>query len=680
MEADDREELLEKIRALEDRVEEAEGMLTAIRNGEVDAIVVSGATGERVYTLEGADEAYRILIEEMAEGAVTVTPDGLILFANERFAAMLRVPLKNVIGARIQNVIAPEEAAVLSALLTTDLQNPASAELRLKADDGTLVPVYATASPIHKGDLGGICLMLTDLTEQKRNEQIVAAEKLASSILEQAAEAILVVDPEGRIIRSSRATELLAGGPVLLRQFDEVFRLRFENTEYSFQHILSTLLQGKGLRGVDSKATVADGRMLQVLVSAAPLLGAGGELLGYVVTLADITDRKRAEERLRDAQKLESIGLLAGGIAHDFNNLLTSIMGNASLLQSEPPFEGNANLRAILRATERAANLTRQLLAYAGKGQFAIEKVDLSSTVRDITELLQTSIPKNVLLRQELPVDLPAVEADPGQIQQVVMNLVLNAAEAIPEDRPGAISIRTTTEEVRARDGLFDEVSHEAVAPGTYVCLEVRDNGVGLDEGTRAKIFEPFFTTKFVGRGLGLPAAAGVVKAHGGAILVSSAVGEGTTFRILLPAVERGVEEERATAGDLRGAGTVLVVDDEQMVRDMATAALEKFGYRVLSAKDGREAIGVFQKNGDCISAVLLDLTMPVMGGEQALEALKEKCPGVKVVLMSGYGESEAVRLFAGKGLSAFIQKPFTVRQLAEKMKAVLTVRLEPWP
>jgi CheY-like chemotaxis protein len=298
-----------------------------------------------------------------------------------------------------------------------------------------------------------------------------------------------------------------------------------------------------------------------------------------------------------------------------------------------------------------------------------------------MTELLQASIPKRVYLREALESELPSVEADPGQLQQVVMNLVLNAAEAIPEGKTGTIFIATTVEEMTASNTVLDEISHEPLAPGSYVCLEVRDNGSGIDEHTRRKIFDPFFSAKFVGRGLGLPAAAGVVKSHKGAVEIATTIGQGTTFRVFLPAAASpSYAEPAGRIRDLRGGGTVLVVDDETMVREMACAALAKYGYKVLSAKDGREAIQVFEQDGHCISAVLLDLTMPVMSGEQALEALKQRCPTLKVILMSGYGESEAVRLFAGKGLSAFIHKPFTVTHLAEKLKTVLTVPLDSWP
>ncbi|MCL5746298.1 MAG: PAS domain S-box protein, partial [Acidobacteria bacterium] len=333
-----------------------------------------------------------------------------------------------------------------------------------------------------------------------------------------------------------------------------------------------------------------------------------GRITRYFGTITDIHDRKTAEEAMRQAQKLESIGVLAGGVAHDFNNLLASIIGNASVLREQVPEEAAAQVDAILNAGERAADLTRQLLAYAGKGRFVIKPVDVSETVREMTELLQSSIPQKVRLHKALEPNLPPVEADPGQIQQIVMNMVLNAAEAIPEDQSGVVLIRTDLKEVSDSPVVIDDATGAPLAPGQYVCFEVRDSGQGMDEQTKAKIFDPFFTTKFMGRGLGLPAVAGIVKAHRGAIKVMSTPGTGTTFQVYLPAGgkgPRGGHSPGTSAGHagLSGSETVLVVDDEQMLRDFTRLALQKSGYKVLTAENGRDALRVFEEN---IEAVVL--------------------------------------------------------------------------
>ena len=382
---------------------------------------------------------------------------------------------------------------------------------------------------------------------------------------------------------------------------------------------------------------------------------------------------RASEERLRQAQKMESIGLLAGGVAHDFNNLLASVMGNASLLREEVSEEKLEKVEAIIRASERAADLTRQLLAYAGKGRVVVAIHDFSHIVRDMTDLLRASIPKKVSLKLALPPDLPGVEADRGQLQQIIMNLVLNGAEAIGADRPGTLTVGAGAREVSAAESVSDEITGRLLAPGSYVWLEVADTGSGMDEATRMRIFDPFFTTKFLGRGLGLAAVAGIVQMHHGAIQLRTAPGEGATFHVYLPAgAAAEVQPREARQAEARGTATVLVVDDESMVRDFARAALERFGYRVLTANDGREAVRVFEANAEEIGLVLLDLAMPVLGGDEAIGLLKSKSAGLRVIVMSGYGKSEVLKMFAGKGVSGVLQKPFTATRLAEEVRAVL--------
>ncbi len=426
------------------------------------------------------------------------------------------------------------------------------------------------------------------------------------------------------------------------------------------------------------------------------LIGVGNRVGGYrpqdlealdalAPGIVQVFMRKRAEqtvraseERLRQAQKMESIGLLAGGVAHDFNNLLASIMGNASLLSEEVFEENHGRVEAIIRAAERAADLTRQMLAYAGKGRLVVATHNFSQIVRDMTDLLRASIPKKVSLKLALAPNLPGVEADRGQLQQIIMNLVLNAAEAIGSDHSGTLLIGVGEREVSETDSVSDEISGGPLAPGRYVWLEVADTGVGMDEETRKKIFDPFFTTKFLGRGLGLAAVAGIIQGHHGAIQLQTARGRGTIFRVYLPAgASPEIQRREAGRPDVRGTATVLLADDEAMVRDFGRAALERFGYRVLTADNGREAVRVFEENADEIGLVLVDLAMPVMGGHEVIGALKSRCARLRIIVMSGYSESEVLETFAGKGVSGFLQKPFTATRLAEEVKAVLAVPTE---
>jgi len=390
-------------------------------------------------------------------------------------------------------------------------------------------------------------------------------------------------------------------------------------------------------------------------------------------------ERRDLEEQLRQAQKLESLGLLAGGVAHDFNNLLTGILGNASLIAEiwSPPDDVRMLLDEVVRASERAADLTRQLLAYAGKGRFVLEPVDLSELVREIIGLVHVSIAKKVRVELALAEGLPAIEADANQIRQLAMNLVLNAAEAVG-DAPGRVSIATG---VRSFDAPRSRrtIPGAGLPPGDYVYLEVEDTGCGMDDDVRKQIFEPFFTTKFTGRGLGLAAALGIVRGHDGDLDVESAPGKGSRFEVLFPAGARQAPQAgtgpRVERWELAGSGVILVVDDEILVRRAAKAALQQYGYTVFEAADGRAGVELFRAMRDRIGLILLDLNMPVMGGEEASVLIKSIRPDVPVIISSGFDEQEAARRFAGQSAGDFIQKPYTAAGLAGKVKAVLDRR-----
>ena len=387
---------------------------------------------------------------------------------------------------------------------------------------------------------------------------------------------------------------------------------------------------------------------------------------GVAALVTDVTQKRRLEAQLQQSAKLESLGVLAGGVAHDFNNLLVGILGNASLAEDMLPDSHPAKevVHEAVRASERAAELTQQLLAYSGKGRFVVELIDLAELVRDNLVLLKTSIAANVELKTVLPDNLAAVRADRAQMQQVVMNLMINAAEAIGS-RPGQVSLELR--EVKVHEGTDP-------APGSYVRLEVRDNGCGMTAEIQNRIFDPFFTTKFTGRGLGLAAVQGIVRAHHGAIRVESTPGVGTTFRVLLPAVAERPRPRRPADGpaDAESSGTVLIIDDEEMVRRTAQMALQARGYRTLTAENGREGVEIFEREAARISAVILDMTMPVMTGEQALPLLKQVRQNVPVILSSGFTEADVTKRFGERALDGFIQKPYTAANLAKAVQQAI--------
>lgn len=406
-----------------------------------------------------------------------------------------------------------------------------------------------------------------------------------------------------------------------------------------------------------------------------------------IASLVDITDRKRAEEeklqierKLLHSQKLESLGLLAGGIAHDFNNLLLAVLGNLDIALMKLPADDQAkmNIEQAMNAGRHAADLTRQMLAYSGKGNFVISNVDLSRLVDENYQMLRVAIPRTITLELKLAEMLPPVLADAGQIQQVVLNLITNAAEAIASEQ-GNIIISTGALQC---DDEYLSASRIDIKPskGLFSWIEVSDTGCGMDELTQQKLFDPFFTTKFTGRGLGMSAVMGVVMGHGGAILIDSKPGKGSKIRVLFPADK--ISERRSTDKDNKAvrvldrsmkqfSGTILVVDDEKMIRDMTCEMVELFGLRTLQAADGDEALKVFAAAGSDIRCVILDLTMPHMDGLATFSRMRSIRPDIQVILASGFSEQDATSRFSGQGLSGFIQKPYSMESLYTEIEKI---------
>ncbi|HLP30402.1 MAG TPA: response regulator, partial [Geothrix sp.] len=422
-------------------------------------------------------------------------------------------------------------------------------------------------------------------------------------------------------------------------------------------------------------------------VSRAPLAapGASASLLKiFSARAAGELERRRSEDarlvlerQMQHAQKLESLGVLAGGIAHDFNNLLTAMLGHMNVAQMKLAPESPAlpHLESLERIIHRAADLTRQMLAYSGKGRFVVRSYDLNHVVQEVTHLLEVSIQKKIALRFDLAPDLPHVEADAAQIQQVIMNLVTNAADAIG-DREGTIRLSTSTLDLD-RAYLDQVFQGQDLAPGAYVTLEVSDTGCGMTPEVLDRIFEPFFTTKVAGRGLGLSATMGILKGHRAGMRIYSEPGRGTTFKLLFPTSEaRRVEESiQVAAPALARKATVLLVDDEEMIREAAAAVLESLGLSVVTAADGLEAVEAVKRADLQVDVVLMDLTMPHMDGREAFQVIRRLQPDLPVILSSGYNEQESIREFTGRNLAAFLQKPYTLKSLERTVLEVLAKR-----
>jgi PAS domain S-box-containing protein len=499
-----------------------------------------------------------------------------------------------------------------------------------------------------------------EIKERKAAETALAAsETKFRALVESAPEAVIAVDEFGFIALVNAATEQMFG---------------YSRNDLIGRPMESLVPQGlveigaaQGDRrtpvpvpGQEFTARREDGSEFPIELRVS-LVDAGDQRMALAL-VTDISERKTVEARLRETQKLESIGLLAGGVAHDFNNLLTAILGNASLLLDDVPEHAIGRLRAVISGAEKAAQVTRQLLAYAGKGQFLISDIDLSALVRENAELIRISAPKRIEIRLDLKDGLPRIHADAGQIQQVLMNLVINACEAIADGDNGAISI---------------SCGAESSAGARWVYVTVTDTGCGMSEQTKARIFDPFYTTKVYGRGLGLSAVLGILRSCAATIEIETAPGKGTTFSVLFPAVEAEPKVEAATAppADSRAGATVLVVEDEDFVRAFTVAALKRAGYSVLQAVHGEEAVAAVREKGR-IDLVLLDVTMPVMGGREAFEKIRELRPNLPVMVTSGYGSDETARLMDLVGKEAsFIQKPYRAQQLLDSIEAAIARR-----
>jgi two-component system cell cycle sensor histidine kinase/response regulator CckA len=536
--------------------------------------------------------------------------------------------------------------------------------------DGRRVPVMIGCCGFDALGTTGATFVV-DLSDRARGRR---AEALLATAVDHAPVMLFACDEDGTIT--------FAGGREMgklgYEASDVVGRSAFEINENRPQMIAALR---RALAGESFAVELEFTPDLVLETHISPLHGAAGQRTGCVGVATNVTARKQAEDtrermqaHLLQVQKLESLGVLAGGIAHDFNNLLTGILGNASMSLMSLPVDSKARqpIEDIVSIARRAADLTRQMLAYSGKGRFEVHPLDVSEHVREISQLLESTLSKKVQLRLDLAPLLPAVEADVAQIQQVVMNLVINGAEAIGDAR-GVVMVATGVLDV-GPELATELLTPEPIAPGRYVFLEVRDDGCGMDEATREKIFDPFFTTKFAGRGLGLAAVLGIVRGHKGALHIESAPGKGTRFRVFFPASARQTRlaARRRPAREFRGEGLVLVVDDERHLRVSAARILEYFGFRTVEAANGREAVEIFRDRKDEVVVVLLDMTMPEMSGEESFCELRRLRPDVRVVLSSGYSEHEATRRFSTKGLVGFLQKPYTADELAEKMRAAL--------
>ena len=550
-----------------------------------------------------------------------------------------------------------EKARYVESMVELRTAELAQANARLKAEVGERIEAQTQLAHEHN-------LLFTLLN--RLPDPVHVTDRQGNYVLANAAHARLLQETDPAAFLGKPVRQV---GPALLA---ETLAARSEEV----------LRSGKAILGQESTAVLTGDQALTLELSKLPLRDGQGEIDGLLVISRDITQLKRNEaergefaRRLQESQKLESLGIIAGGIAHDFNNLLTIILGNANLarLQSPPGSKFIEFLSRIEITSLRAADLCKQMLAYSGKGLFVVRCLDIGKLVEETTELLQLSISKKAAIELELAPALPPVLADATQLQQILMNLVTNASDAIG----------TGAGVIRIRSGLthVDRTSVRSFSPaadlpeGEYVFLEVSDNGCGMAPEIREKIFDPFFSTKFTGRGLGLAAVLGIVRSHRGAITVQSEVGRGSTFRLLLPPTSGPVDKVPPASGPSSawtGQGTILVAEDEAAVRVTTADLLLAGGFKVDLAENGREAIDKYRASPGRYQAVLLDLTMPNGDGEEAFLEIRRIQPGALILIMSGFSPQHVLNRFNGKGLNGFIQKPFHARDLLDALRKIL--------
>ena len=611
------------------------------------------------------------LIDAMTDAVVVYDHEGRYLKTPNASHPLLDAPSESLLDKRVHDVMPAETADQVLACVQRAIaeREPQSLEYSLEIG-GEPVWLAATAAPMPDDR---VVWVARDITHRRRAEEALRLSNATlRAVVESAPLAIIVLDSQGIVRQWNVAAERLFGWsaaeiigfpyPIVPPEaVAEVARMRDASA------------RGELIAHVETRRLRRDGTLIDVSLSTATLRDGADALGGRLVMLDDITERKRLEAQFRQAQKMEAVGQLAGGVAHDFNNLLTVITSYSGMLLRDVPddAQNHADLVAIREASERAASLTRQLLAFSRQQVLQPRVLDLNVVTSEMEKLLRRLLREDIQLDTRLAPVAALVHADPGQIEQVIMNLIVNARDALPEG--GRILLEVANVELDATYAAM----HSEVKPGRYVQLAVSDDGIGMDAEMQTRIFEPFFTTKGVGKGtgLGLSTVYGIVRQTGGHLWCYSEPGHGTTFKIYFPLCETGPEPraaKRKPASSPRGTETILLVEDEAPVRTVASRILRASGYTVIEAADGREAVQLWETKGDAIDLVITDMVMPHLSGRELAAHVRARRPQIPLLFMSGYTEDAAQQrsfLIAG---SMFLDKPFSEETLAGRVRAVL--------
>lgn len=624
--------------------------------------------------LRQSEEKYRTILETMEESYWEVDLKGNLVFFNNALSRLLGYEYEELAGINYRVYTSPEDKERIAHSFNKIYRTG----IGVMADNYTFIdrhgrPVAVETStyPIEddSGDVVGFRGVSRNVTDrQKAIEALKESEKKYRTALEASPDPLVVYDMEGRVVYLNPAFEEVFGWSL-----EELHGLVMENfipkdRREEARSMAQRMVDGKPFSGIETERLTRSGGRIPVSISGAGYRNGDETPRGGIITFRDIREQKRLENQLLNIQKLESIGTLAGGIAHDFNNLLMAIQGNVSLALYNLP-EGHPHYRYlenIQKSVASGSRLTRQLLGFARKGRYEVKKIDLNRLVRQVAGVFERTR-KEIIIHSDFAPDLYTVEADEGQLEQVLLNIFLNAAQAM--EGGGDLYLET-------KNQIIEEDRFIDLAPGAYVQLSIRDTGVGMDKRTLGHLFEPFFTSREMGRGtgLGLASTYGIVKGHGGHIEAHSILGKGSTFNIYLPAAS-GTETtkedspERIERGNME---TVLFVDDEEMVLEAGSLMLQKLGYDVLKARNGKEAVALFEKHKEEIDLVILDMIMPAMGGGEVFNRIREINPRVPVLLSSGYSIDGQAREIMDRGCDGFIQKPFTIETLSKSIRVIL--------
>jgi two-component system cell cycle sensor histidine kinase/response regulator CckA len=671
------EALHEAHAALEDRVKERTAELSDA-NVALKREIAERRQAEEA--LRESEERYRKLSEHSSDAIYITAREGTISYCNKSFLDLFGYAREEAKGLKAQDAyVYPDDRSRFQR----EIEKKGSVrdfELRLQRKDGTEMDCLLTAT-VRKGDDGtilGYQGIIRDITERKRAEEALReSERKYRTILENIEEGYFEVDLAGNLTFFNDAVCRIAGFPR-----DELTGMN--NRGYTTPETAKTMYEffnkiyrtGRPAKLMDYEIIGKDGRTVVLEMSASLMTDGNGEPIGFRGVVRDVTDRKHAEEerrkleaQLTQAQKLEALGTLAGGIAHDFNNLLTGIQGNASLMlyDIDPGHTHYEKLKSIESMVKSGVNLTRQLLGFSRRGKYEVKAADLNQLIKRSSAMFGRT-KREISIHTHFQEGIWPVEVDQGQIEQVLLNLYVNAWQAMP----GGGTLCLETENLSLDENYIKP--HE-VKPGRYVKVSVTDTGVGMDKATQERIFDPFFTTKGMGRGtgLGLASAYGIIKNHGGIINVYSEKGKGTTFHIYLPVSETKVIEEKMLPGQvLRGSETVLLVDDEDFIITVGSQMLKKLGYTVLTAVTGKDAVECYTSNRKKIDLVILDMIMPDMGGGETYDKMKELDPDLKALLSSGYSINGQAKDILQRGCNGFIPKPFDMKTLSNKIREVL--------